>query len=63
MTFRDHTVALSFRYSRMAMRYLFAGFDYDLTVAAEVTSWPTAALPGATPELIIRSLIFLIASC
>lgn len=46
-------VALSFRYSRMAMRYLFASFDYDLTVAAEITSCLTAYLLHYEPELVI----------
>jgi uncharacterized protein (DUF983 family) len=42
-------VPLSFRYSRMVMLYLFAGFDYDPAVEAEVTRRPAAT---AAPELV-----------
>ena len=42
-------VPLSFRYSRMVMLYLFAGFDFDPAVAAQVARRPAAP---ATPELV-----------
>ena len=41
---------LSARYSRMVMLYLFAGFDFDPSVAAKVAGLPQAAPPR--PELV-----------
>ena len=43
-------VPLSFRYSRMVMLYLFAGFDYDPAMAATVARRPVAPDLMSAPE-------------